>query len=298
MPAAHYHHGLLCQLGLPRRKPKERVFERRSGDASLLLEAGRWWTGRSWEPQPLPFGTRPRLVMINVCSEAVRTRSATVNVGDSVRGFLRRIGVDGGGNSMAGFKRQMIALSCCHMVLGYSSMLGVGQVDTKPISRFEAWLCNEDRQHGLWPGELDLSPPFFASLMEHAVPLDPEALARLQNSAFAIDIYTWLANRLPRVRERAGVVVSWHALKLAEFRSHDLRRTVATWLGEAGIAAEVIERVLNHAPQGVTDRHYNHAALREPMRRALDAWAVQLRAIVDGKAPASNVERMRAGEAV
>src|SRR5271166_2241063 len=71
-------HALLCQLGLPRSRIEERVFERKSGNASLLMEAGHWFTGTKWEPQPLPYGTRPRLVLINICSEAVRTRSPVV----------------------------------------------------------------------------------------------------------------------------------------------------------------------------------------------------------------------------
>ncbi len=131
-------HSLLCQLGLPRRPVEERVFERASGKASLLLEAGRWFTGTKWEPQPLPYGTRPRLVLINICSEAVRTKSRVIDIGESVRAFLRRLGIDCGGQSMANFKRQMIALSCCRMELGYVSQGKVGQIDSKPVSRFEA----------------------------------------------------------------------------------------------------------------------------------------------------------------
>lgn len=169
--------------------------------------------GSGWEPQPLPYGTRPRLVLVNICSEAVRTRRRTVDVGDSVRAFLRRLGIDAGGHSMAGFKRQMIALACCHRQLGYRTERGVGQVDGKPISRFEAWLADEDRQRGLWPGELDLSGPLFDSLIEHAVPLDAQALAGLQNSALALDVYTWLAHRLWRVASPAGTLLSWRALK-------------------------------------------------------------------------------------
>src|SRR6266550_3032018 len=33
-------HAVLCQCGLPRSRPKERIFERHSGHASLRLEAG------------------------------------------------------------------------------------------------------------------------------------------------------------------------------------------------------------------------------------------------------------------
>ena len=219
-----FHHSLLCQLGLPRRHRPDRVFERRSGAASLLITAGHWYTGLEWEPQPLPYGSRPRLVFVNIVTEAVRTRSRTIHVEDSVRGFLRRLGIDCGGNSMKQFKRQMIALACCHMQLGFRTELGVGQVDAKPISRFEAWVVDEDRQRGLWPGELDLSGPFYESAIEHAVPLDPQALGRLQNSAMAIDVYSWLAHRLCRVAQPAGTVVSWRALKAQfgqEFASLD-----------------------------------------------------------------------------
>lgn len=208
-----FQHALLCQLGLPRRHVKERVFERRSGAASLLLEAGRWYTGLNWEPQPLPYGTRPRIVLINLCAEAVRTKSRTVNVEHSMRAFLRRLNIDTSGYSMRGFKRQMIALSCCHMQLGFRTLRGVGQIDSKPISRFEAWVTDEDRQRGLWPGELELSADFYDSLVEHAVPLEAGALSHLQNSAMALDVYCWLAHRLCRVNQPAGIVLSWWVLK-------------------------------------------------------------------------------------
>jgi len=208
-----FQHALLCQLGLPRRHVEERTFERRSGAASLLLEAGRWYTGMKWVQQPLPYGTRPRIVLINLCAEAVRTKSRTVNVAHSVRGFLKRLNIDAGGQSMQGFKRQMIALSCCHMQLGFRTQRGVGQIDSRPISRFEAWLTDEERQQGLWPGELELSAPFYDSLVEHAVPLDPGALSALQHSAMALDVYCWLAHRLCRVDQQAGLILPWRVLK-------------------------------------------------------------------------------------
>lgn len=64
------------------------------------------------------------------------------------------------------------------------------------------------------------------------------------------------------------------------FGSHDLRRTMATQLGELGVADETIERILNHAPRSVTRRHYNLARYAVPMREALDAWSAHLFQIV------------------
>lgn len=207
-------HALLCQLGLPRRQTDERIFQRSSGNASMVLEAGRWYVGNHrWEQQPLPYGTRPRLVLINICSEAVRTRSPVVDIGSSVREFLRRLGIDSSGKSMASFKRQMIALSCCRMELGYATEGKIGQVDTRPVSRFEAWLSNEEGKADVWPGELELSGPFFESLMNHAVPLEGHALGQLQNSAFALDVYSWLAHRLYRIESNGGQFLSWNTLQ-------------------------------------------------------------------------------------
>ena len=90
---------------------------------------------------------------------------------------------------------------------------GPAQVDAKPIDAFQAWHTNEDGQQTLWPGYIRLTEKFFDSLMEHAVPLETEAIGRLQNSAFALDAYSWLAHRLCRVNDPGGVVVSWTALK-------------------------------------------------------------------------------------
>jgi integrase len=73
---------------------------------------------------------------------------------------------------------------------------------------------------------------------------------------------------------------------------HDLRRTMATRLGALGTDERMIGRLLNHAPQGVTRRHYNHHEYQEQKRLALAAWSQALQAILDGKS-STNVVAMR-----
>jgi hypothetical protein len=60
---------------------------------------------------------------------------------------------------------------------------------------------------------LELSPDFYDTLREHAVPLDYRALGALKHSALALDIYTWLAHRLCRVNKISGVKLSWENLR-------------------------------------------------------------------------------------
>ena len=73
----------------------------------------------------------------------------------------------------------MAALSACRKSLGYETTT----VDAKPIKRFSAWLDMGEQARGLTPGVVELTPEFFDSLREFALPLDPRALAALKHSS-------------------------------------------------------------------------------------------------------------------
>lgn len=209
-------HTVMCQVGMPRRATEARVFERHNGPFSILLEAGKLWTGKEWEPQPLPYGTTPRLVMVHLSSEAIRTRDRRVELGDSMRQFLQTLGIQTNGGERGGyttFRKQMEALAACRLTIGMSSQGKVVTVDAKPIKRFEAWFQQDGQQQTLWPGVLELSPDFYETLTQHAVPLDYRALSALKHSALALDVYMWLAHRLCRIRQPGGVMLSWENLR-------------------------------------------------------------------------------------
>ena len=208
-------HAVLCQVGLPRRQTEARVFERTSGAASLRIEAGTLNDGARWVEQPLPYGAKPRLALLHVCSEAVRWRSPVVEIEDSASDFLRALGLHPGGHEHRRFRRQMQALAACRMQLGYMRDGKPGTIKCDPIERFEAWVMADAAagQRAMWPGEIELSARFYETLCEHAVPLDRAAIRKLQGSALALDVYTWLAHRLCRLRLDGGQVLPWAALK-------------------------------------------------------------------------------------
>jgi hypothetical protein len=81
------------------------------------------------------------------------------------------------------------------------------------IHKFDVWFPADHRQRVLWPSEIVLSDEFFTSLRAGALPLDPRAVRALQHSARALDLYTWLTHRLPRVKGSNGDRVSWAALR-------------------------------------------------------------------------------------
>lgn len=211
---------VLCQVGLPRSPTQGRTFERISGGVSLQVEAGSVFDGRSFVPQPIPYGIRPRLALVHIATEAIRTNSPTVDVGGSVNAFLTELGLDNGGKAYRQMRAQMTALAACSLRLGRTESRVIGgqnrdiavTLDAKPFRQFEAWIDNSGDQPGLWPTAIELTPEFFTAIRETAVPLAPAALAQLSHSALALDIYTWLAHRLWRVR-RGGSRISWAALQ-------------------------------------------------------------------------------------
>ncbi len=208
-----FQHSLLCQVGLPRKETPEREFTRVNGAMSLSIEAGQLFDGAQLVKQPLPYGARPRLILVHISSEAVRTRSPIIEVGNSAYAFLKTLGFDTNGQSYRQTRKQVLALVACHMTLGFMADGHPQTVKTAPIRKFEAWMRREGNQTVMWPGVLELSAEFFASLQEHAVPLDPVALKSLRHSSLALDVYTWLAQRLYRVNRLDGVRVSWKALQ-------------------------------------------------------------------------------------
>lgn len=72
-----------------------------------------------------------------------------------------------------------------------------------------------------------------------------------------------------------------------KWSAHDLRRTLATEVARLRFSGEVVAALLNHAPKGVTGRHYDHYDKLDEKRAALEAWArvVTEEPVVDNVVP-------------
>ena len=204
-----YQHSLFCQVALPRRRPQERVFERAYRNGSVKMQAGELWNGRQWIEQLLPAGPKPRLALMHINSQAVKTHSPYIDIGTSCAEFLRRLGLnDQDGRTYAQFKREMQALAACRMTLGYTEGGRAITLNTQPVEEFSAWLAVNENERVLWPAHLELSRRYLDSLLEHAVPLDARACGALAHSAMALDIYSFFARRLHSLQQ--PVKVTWH----------------------------------------------------------------------------------------
>lgn len=219
-PSQHivYQHTVLCQTALPYRNPGEdvREWERLQGAVALKVHAGEARdpsTGR-FVKLGLPFGSRPRLILAHLNREALLRGSPRIEVESSLTAFIRRIQrADPNGKEIRRFKDQLARLAAALVRLAVDlSEDRAFQVNTQIIDAFELWLEKDERQRVLWPSVVELSPRYFDSLTRHAVPLDERAIGALANSALALDVYAWLAQRLRRIPEGKPQRVTWQAL--------------------------------------------------------------------------------------
>ena len=83
--------------------------------------------------------------------------------------------------------------------------------------------------------------------------------------------------------------------RVADWRLHDLRRSMATGLQKLGVRLEVTEAVLNHVSgsrAGIVGVYQRHEWADEK-RAALNAWGEHIAAIVEGRTAADNVTQLR-----
>jgi integrase len=134
----------------------------------------------------------------------------------------------------------------------------------------------------------------------HIVPLSPQAQTIIRSTH-----HTTMADGEPEFvfRGRAGGFNGFSKAKtaldedsgVADWRLHDLRRTMATGLQKLGVRLEVTEAVLNHVSgsrAGIVGVYQRHEWADEK-RAALNAWGEHIAAIVEGRTAAENVTRLR-----
>ncbi|WP_375464167.1 replication protein RepA [uncultured Methylobacterium sp.] len=195
-------HSVLALCGLPYRDPgAAREFSREYGRSSLNLVAGRLKSPATgeMEPQGLPYGPKARLVLLHLCTEAVRQRSPTIAVADSLSGFMRAMGfaVTGGERGTIGqFKEQLNRLAACTMQIGlWDGRDQASTLNVPPFRSLELWRA-PGRDGVVWSRTVQFHQDFYDNLIQHALPVDIRAARAFSGSARKLDLLFWVGYRL------------------------------------------------------------------------------------------------------
>lgn len=209
-------HSVLAICGLPYKRlpPAVRDFERKQGNMALDVSAGflRDPNGNKML-QPVPFGPKARLILMHLCSEAIRQKSATIDIAETFTGFVRDLGFsDSGGKRgpLTAFKEQLNALSACTMRMSVWTGERVRTRTITPIEEIDLWLAANPGQRSLWPSTVTFSPTMYESLKRHAVPVNVKAVKAFAGSARKLDLYFWLGYRMHNIDRSTHM--PWSAL--------------------------------------------------------------------------------------
>lgn len=262
-------HTIQCQCGIPYRNPGDEVreWDRKQGAASLRIEAGSAIDPATGEfvRMGLPYGEKPRLVLIHLASEAVRTGNPVVDVEDSMTAFARSLGLETNGQQLKALKEQLTRLAASTVRMGFVEEGRAMQVNTQFVSAFDLWFPKQPDQRLLWPSTVRLSAEYFQTLGKHAVPLDHRAVSVLASSSMALDVYVWLAQRLHRVPVGRPQRITWLALheqfgqgfaRVRDFRRRFLQtlHQVQAAYPNARLAPDEVGIELEHSPPPVPPR--------------------------------------------
>lgn len=195
-------HSVLAICGLPyERLPiEQRDFSRRQGNMALDITSGILRDERG-EPhlQPIPFGPKARLVLMHLCSEAIRQKAATIEIADSLTGFVRDMGFSdsaGKRGPMTAFKEQLNAMAAATMRISVWEDNRVRTRNITPIDQMDLWLPTNPDQRALWPSTVTFSDAMFKSIQQRSMPLNRHVIKALAGSARKLDLYFWMNWRM------------------------------------------------------------------------------------------------------
>lgn len=193
---------------LPHSDQKAREWVRQNGNLSLYIQAGPR-TG-------LPYGSYPRLIFAWMVTEAVRTRTPVLHLGDSLSVFMRALGLlptGGRWGTITQLKEQMQRLFSARLAIYRDDVQGRGEkADMLDVAqKWELWWHPHDpEQAALWGSKVELGQSFFNEVVNHPFPIDMRILRAVKRSPLGIDLYTTLTYRVSYMKN--ATAISWEQL--------------------------------------------------------------------------------------
>lgn len=248
----------MVQATLPHRRVDGNEFERRNGAFTLSLMAP--------AKIGLPYGTVPRLLLAWLTTEAVKTQSRELELGDSLSGFMRELDlVPTGGRwgSIGRLKDQTARLFASTVSATYADAEKRAEMGYRLADKSLLWWdAKKPEQAALWRSSVTLTEPFYREIIEHPIPVDMRAIKALKRSPMALDIYCWLTYRASYAKKPS--TIPWQALamqfgsdyaRVRDFKASflaELRKVAAVYAGAQFDAIEVglvVKPSLPHIPK-------------------------------------------------
>ena len=202
---------LLVMVNLPYKDPGKDVSNwwRRNGQVVLNITPGRYEDKNIG----IPYGSYPRLILAYIITQGVKTQSPIINLGNTFREFLDRVGIEKGGHQYRQIKKQLDRIFTAAFSWSYSNekqqMWSRTNIQVSHKSQLW-WDPKSPNQLSFLDSYVELNTNFFNEIIRNPVPIDFRVLKGLKNSPLGLDLYMFLAWRTFNLKE--SVFISWQSL--------------------------------------------------------------------------------------
>ncbi|OQB97942.1 MAG: Plasmid encoded RepA protein [Verrucomicrobia bacterium ADurb.Bin122] len=230
-----YYSSVFAITNLPHRDlgPKGTCWTRRNGHASLVVRPGLIpGPDGSLISAGIPYGMWPRLLVLYLATEAVRTRSPQIELGRSLADFFRRLKLIPDTRRVQMLRRQALRLFSASIQFTFSDSEILGGSSAQLAEQYLLWRSENDigDSRPRNASHVTLTTHFFRGLLAHPYPVDIGAIHGLRQSPLALDLFLWLPLRLRALRHPLNLRYDTLAEQMgsnyarkAEFARHCLR---------------------------------------------------------------------------
>lgn len=189
----------LIQATLPHKNPGNLpAWSRKNGDLTLTIRSG--WDEKKQKAIGYPYGTIPRLLLFWLTTEAIRTKSPRIELGNSLSEFMKTLGLNpkmgGERGDIKRLQNQMERLLRANISLDITkkdgNIRGKRWLDMQVAPEGELWWnISNPSQSSLFSSWVELSNKFYDAIISAPVPVDMRILKALKRSPLALDLYAW-----------------------------------------------------------------------------------------------------------
>lgn len=221
-PVPAFLHSALCAMSLPTKRPKDDTQPILREDGKYALAINPRPVLQTVDGKPIlrslgvPYGAYPRVALIYLLSQAVAKQSRDVYLGRNFTEWMRRLGyqtVSYGPRGTANLMREQVdrLLACEWQIRWDGTEAGDNAFAVRDVKISNEYAGTLDK-NGAFAREIRMSEAFYSHLVDHAVPLNEIAIRELKGTPTALDLYTYLAYRLPRINSDKSQIISWDQL--------------------------------------------------------------------------------------
>ncbi len=212
----------LIQTTLPHSDPGDvPVWQRRNGNLSLIIQPG--YNAAKQKILGYPYGSIPRLLVLWMTAEALKTKQRRINLCNNLAEFMREIGLNDKNGSTARSDRFRLSDQTERLFNARISFQKWGEqngkryesrVDMLVAPKSHLWWSDRHAshpfEHGSW---VELGEEFFNAIIDNPIPLDYRSIQAIKNSPLAIDTYCWATLRAFAAQQKdQPQYVSWESL--------------------------------------------------------------------------------------